>query len=133
MTHIQHIGLTCSDIERSKKFYMEIFGLSLLMEREVSGEDIKKIFGVASRVKLAHLMAENTVIELFEFADINDKKMNIPYNIGISHIALFVGDREKFTERLKALKVEVSRIERIDGTFVYFAKDPDGILIELRD
>ncbi|MFC1767067.1 VOC family protein, partial [Candidatus Margulisiibacteriota bacterium] len=59
---------------------------------------------------------------------------NIPPNIKFdSHFALFVGDRKEFIEKLKKLGMETIVADRGDGNLVYFTKDPDGVLIELRD
>ncbi|MFC1559691.1 VOC family protein, partial [Candidatus Margulisiibacteriota bacterium] len=120
-------------IERSRKFYAEVFGMEVTGDRELSEELMMKLFGAGSRARLVKLKIGDIIVELFKFIDMKDQKTDIPYNIGISHFALFVGDRKEFIEKLKKLGMETIVADRGDGNLVYFTKDPDGVLIELRD
>ena len=58
---------------------------------------------------------------------------NLPGNIGISHFALYVEDREGVKNRFDDHGLKTIKAEKKNGEFVYFVKDPDGVLIELRD
>ncbi|NQU17664.1 MAG: hypothetical protein HQ564_06310 [Candidatus Saganbacteria bacterium] len=51
----------------------------------------------------------------------------------ISHLALSVGNREEIAEKLRTTGVEVKIFTKDDGGKVYFAVDPDGVMVELKD
>lgn len=130
MTWLEHLGITCSDIKRSEKFYVENFGLKKISEKGESAEVIKKIFGIDSSAKFIYLKAGNSLIELFEFPEAENLKRAMG---NINHFALSVGNRQEAYERLKSKGIETILIDRGDGRFTYFVKDPDGVLIELRE
>lgn len=130
---LQHVGLVCSDLEKSVKFYTENFGLPKIREAELPASEMKILFGVPLRAKVISLKAEGQIIELFNFYDRPAPSLNPAGNLGISHFALLVGPRKEFAEKLKAKGVELIYLDRGGGQAVYFARDPDGILIELRE
>lgn len=131
MSWIHHIGIVCSDIKKSEQFYTEYFGLKRARETTVPSAETNKIFGINSAAHIIALSAENgSEIELFEFPDAKPPK---PSQGGISHLALFVGNRREYHDRLKAKGIDTIFIDRGEGRYVYFVKDPDGNLIELRE
>ena len=131
MSWIHHIGLVCSDIQKSEQFYTEHFGLKRARETAVPATETQKIFGINSAAHIIALAAEGgQEIELFEFPDAKHLK---PAQGAISHLALFVGNRRECHDRLKAKGIDTIFIDRGEGRYVYFVKDPDGNLIELRE
>jgi len=131
---IQHLGVVPSDIERSRRFYSTVLGLKIKREFTVPKEDIRKIFGIDSPASIiSYELEKGQTLELFEFPDKKGTVKNESFNIGINHFALYVGDRKTFGKKLEDRGVETVFVDRGEKGFVYFAKDPDGILIELRD
>lgn len=131
MVWLQHIGLTCSDLKTTEEFYTQNFGFKKVVEREISARLTKEIFGYDSPAKMVYLKAEkDQEIELFYFPNL---KAKVPVMGKISHFTLMVDDRVKCYEKLKSRNVETIAAQKEDGRFVYFAKDPAGNLIELRD
>ena len=130
MTWLQHVGITCSDIKKSEKFYAENFGLEKVREMDVPAEMIKKIFGIESSAKIIYLKAQDSIVELFDFLEARDIKSSLG---SISHIALSVGNRKEIYENLKSKGAETILIDKGDGKYTYFVKDPDGVLIELKE
>lgn len=131
MVWIQHLGITCKNISDSLKFYTENFDLVKIRESIVPQKETKQIFGVDSPAHIVTLKAENNQeIELFEFPEANNNNCRMG---NISHFALFVGNRRETLNKFIAKGLKTIYIDRGDNRFVYFAVDPDGNLIELRE
>jgi len=131
MAWIQHLGITCSNIEESLKFYLDNFGMNKVRESTVPAKETKQLFGVDSSAHIITLKAENNQeLELFEFPEAGEIKSKMG---SISHFAFFVGNRKEFHDRLAARGGRTIFIDRGENRFVYFAIDPDGNLIELRE
>lgn len=120
---IDHIAINSVDIEESVRFYSEVMGLTLL-KRVPNGDNT-----------LVYLkINETSTIELF------DHKKEIRYHehpenaSGTAHIALSVGNIQKWNEHLKKHKVEFTlplcALEHL-GKNVLLFKDPNGVVIEL--
>ncbi len=134
-----HVGLTVSDFASAVKWYHEMFGLMLIDENTLSGEQVnslKELYGVDNvQIKLGFLRAPGGgVIELFEFDQKADSK-KIQWNRpGPTHITLDVGNVPKWYKSLKQKGVEFfSEPQNTKGADWVFLKDPDGNLIELID
>ena len=126
---LHHIGITCSDIVASERFYVENFGLLKIKEKVESAEIIQQIFGINSPARIVLLKSGETMVELFEFPEVDHQ----PIMGSVSHFALCVADTKKAYEKLKAKGIETIMIDRGKEKHIYFVKDPDGVLIELRD
>ena len=70
------------------------------------------------------------IVELFEFPQVKDLKAGMG---SITHFALGVGNPKEVYERLRGQGVESILIDKGKGKYTYFIKDPDGILIELKE
>jgi len=128
---IHHIGITCSDIVKSEEFYCKSFGLTKTKEAKVPENFIQQVFGINSSAILVYLKAKNgQLLELFEFPEAKNLKSSMG---SISHLALSVGNREEIAEKLRTTGVEVKIFTKDDGRKVYFAVDPDGVMVELKD
>jgi catechol 2,3-dioxygenase-like lactoylglutathione lyase family enzyme len=130
MVNLEHVGITCSNLVESQRFYQENFGLEKTGEMKVSAERIKAIFGLDSSATIVFLKAGEARLELFEFPEAKSLK---PVLETISHISLKVDSRQKTYEKIKNMGGETILIDKHDGDFIYFVKDPDGGLIELKD
>jgi catechol 2,3-dioxygenase-like lactoylglutathione lyase family enzyme len=129
MTGLQHVGLTCSDLKRSEQFYAENFGLENVHAMDVDAATIKKIFGIESPAKIIFLKAGNSIIELFDFPEAKVK----PRMGSITHIALAVSEPQRTFEQMKARGAETILIDKGNDQYTYFVKDPDGVLVELKE
>lgn len=129
MTRLQHIGITCSNLRKSEKFYIEHFDLENVHEMDVAAETIKKIFGINSKAKLVFLKGENSIVELFDFPEAKIK----PSMGSITHLALSVENPKEIFEKMKAKGIENIMIDKGNNQYAYFIKDPDGVLVELKN
>lgn len=120
---IHHVALIVSDYERSKKFYTEVLGLSIVAEnyrteRESFKLDLRGPGGIQ--------------IELFSFPSA-PQRLSRPEACGLRHLAFRVTDIEKEIERLRSLSISVEpiRIDEYTGKRFTFFADPDGLPLEL--
>ena len=120
---IHHIAIICSDYEKSKRFYTDILGLTII--REVYREERKSY-------KLDLALNGQYVIELFSFPD-PPKRSSGPESCGLRHLAFSVDNIEKVISSLseKSVTTEPIRIDEFTGKKFTFFNDPDGLPLEL--
>jgi glyoxylase I family protein len=123
LLHIHHIAIICSDYEASKKFYVEVLGLSVRAEHYRAER---------KSWKLDLSIDDQYVIELFSFPD-PPKRVSSPEARGLRHLAFAVKDIDLATEELKRKGVvtEPVRVDEFTGNRFTFFPDPDGLPIEL--
>lgn len=120
---LHHIAIICSDYERSKKFYTEILGFTIV--REVYRAERQSY-------KLDLALNGHYLIELFSFPD-PPARLSRPEAVGLRHLAFQVADIESAKKELeeKGVKSEPIRIDEFTGKKFTFFSDPDGLPIEL--
>jgi len=128
-----HVGHCVTDIERSKRFYVEALGFELLNEITVPDSPSDKLLRIEPPVGLraAYLRKDGFVLEIMSFdrpgnPDARERVVNEP---GLTHLALSVDDIDAVAARVVELGGQVIEETRI-GTAVHL-RDPDGQLIEL--
>jgi len=120
---IHHAAIICSDYPRSKAFYTEVLGLTVLAEN----------FRAARQSwKLDLGLADGGQIELFSFPD-PPARATQPEAQGLRHLAFTVTDVEAEKARLEALGIEVEpvRTDEFTGRKFTFLRDPDDLPLEL--
>ncbi|MEH2168462.1 MAG: VOC family protein [Nostoc sp.] len=120
---IHHIAIICSDYDRSKKFYVEVLGFSIIQET---------FRAERNSYKLDLKVAENTQIELFSFPNPPERPSK-PEACGLRHLAFQVDDVKEtvFYLKSKGLEVENIRVDEITGKKFTFFKDPDNLPLEI--
>ena len=120
---VYHIAIICSNYDKSKDFYTNTLGLTIL--REVYREQRQSY-------KLDLALNEEYIIELFSFPN-SPARPSRPESCGLRHLAFSVNNIRESVAVLTAKGVELEPI-RIDEftqkKFTFFA-DPDGLPIEL--
>lgn len=122
-----HIGVLTGDSARLKEFYCRKLGFQKEKEAVLSGPITKTIFNVDGDVKFSRLFRGDFKLEIFQPLE----PIKLKPGRGFHHFGLVVGDREEFLVMMTERDVPVIRIER-DSNPVYFIKDPDENLIEIR-
>jgi glyoxylase I family protein len=122
-TGIHHVAIICSDYERSKRFYVEVLGFSIIQET---------FRAERNSYKLDLKVAENAQIELFSFPN-PPERASKPEACGLRHIAFQVDDVEQtvFYLNSKGIEVENIRVDEITGKKFTFFKDPDNLPLEI--
>ena len=123
LTSLHHIAIICSDYERSKRFYTEVLGLTII--REVYRAERQSY-------KLDLTLNGQYLIELFSFPD-PPARVSRPEATGLRPIAFQVADIESAVKELanKGILTEPIRIDESTGKKFTFFSDPDGLPIEL--
>lgn len=123
VTGVHHVAIICSDYERSKKFYTEILGFSI----------IEETFRAARNSYKLDLRVSDTVqIELFSFPT-PPSRPSKPEACGLRHLAFAVDDLDRAVTELNSQGVQVEdiRIDEITGKRFTFFQDPDHLPLEL--
>lgn len=120
---IHHVAIICSDYEKSKSFYVDILGFSIIKETFRAGRN---------SYKLDLRVGSGDAIELFSFPH-PPKRVSSPEACGLRHLAFEVDDIEESVSYLKSKGVEVEyvRIDEITGKRFTFFKDPDDLPLEI--
>ena len=120
---IHHVAILTDNYERSKYFYTEILGFSILKETFRADRNSFKLD-----------LAINGLyqIELFSFPD-TKQRASFPEQKGLRHLAFGVADIDKARAELISKSIEVEAIRTDEGTnkrFCFF-KDPNDQPLEL--
>ncbi len=120
---INHIAIIASDYPKSRAFYCDILGFTLLQETYREARDSWK-------GDLA--LNGEYLIELFSFPSA-PQRPSFPEAIGLRHLAFSVDDIEQSVAELLLCGVECEpvRIDPISGKPFTFFCDPDGLPLEI--
>lgn len=122
---IHHIAIIVSDYNRSKDFYVNKLGFSIIREnyRESRND-----------WKLDLRVNDTTELEIF---GVNNPPARVtgPEAAGLRHLAFYTDDIEKAVAELKEkeIMVEPIRVDEFSGKKFTFFADPDGLPIELHE
>ena len=123
LTRIHHAAIICSDYERSKRFYTEVLGLTVIAEhfREARNS-----------WKLDLGLPDGSQVELFSFPGAPPRP-SYPEAQGLRHLAFVVEDVPACKARLESqgVAVEPVRVDEYTGRRFTFFSDPDGLPLEL--
>jgi catechol 2,3-dioxygenase-like lactoylglutathione lyase family enzyme len=129
-----HTGLVVTDLERSKRFYRDVFGFEFWYEITPPDEPTAKLSLLTPPlgVTASYLTLDGFVLELMHYsapgaaAPFRSRTMNEP---GLTHLSISVDDVRATAERVASCGGQI--IEESDVGAALFVRDPDGQLIEL--
>lgn len=122
---IHHIAIIVSDYQRSKDFYVNKLGFSVVREnyREDRGD-----------WKLDLRINDTTELEIFGVQN-PPKRVTRPEAAGLRHLAFYTENVEETAAQLEEMGIPVEPV-RVDPysqrKFTFFA-DPDGLPLELHE
>lgn len=121
---IHHVALICSDYGRSKAFYTQVLGLTIIAETFRAERNSWKL-------DLA-LPGGAGQLELFTFPGAPTRPSH-PEAQGLRHLAFMVADVAQAKRELehKGVTVEDIRTDDLTGKPFTFFADPDGLPVEL--
>jgi lactoylglutathione lyase len=117
MAKLDHIGLYITDLEKSLKFYAEIFGFKTV-DRFMSGE-----------AKIATLDIGGGLLELIQ----RPGSPGTPPTGNWSHLALHEPKFDETVAKVDAKGIEKRLITQSNGNRLCFFSDPDGHTIEIME
>lgn len=122
---IHHIAIIVSDYEKSRDFYVNKLGFSVIREnyRPDRGD-----------WKLDLRINDTTELEIFGVSN-PPKRVTRPKAAGLRHLAFYTEDIEKDVKELKekGIFVEPIRLDEFTGKKMTFFADPDGLPLELHE
>ncbi|WP_341835941.1 VOC family protein [Chitinophaga pollutisoli] len=123
LQNIHHIAIICSDYARSKAFYTEVLGCTIVAEHYRAARD---------SWKLDLALNGSYIIELFSFPD-PPARVSSPEARGLRHLAFAVQDVAASVAMLEQHGVvcEAVRADEFTGKKFTFFTDPDGLPLEL--
>ncbi|CAH8235888.1 MULTISPECIES: VOC family protein [Vibrio] len=123
LKRIHHAAIICSDYARSKTFYTQILGLTILAENYREARD---------SYKLDLALPDGGQIELFSFPN-TPPRPSFPEAQGLRHLAFVVDSVSEVKAYLESQGVDVEpiRIDEYTGREYTFFADPDGLPLEL--
>ncbi len=123
LKRIHHAAIICSDYPRSKAFYVDVLGLTVVAENYREARD---------SYKLDLTLPDGSQIELFSFPDAPNRP-SYPEAQGLRHLAFCVDDVEQVKHELetKGIEVEPIRVDEFTGKPFTFFADPDGLPLEI--
>ncbi len=128
ITHIEHIGIAVSDLEKSIRFYEEKLGLKCYGIEEVKDQKVKTAFFQVGQTKIELLESTDTEGPIGKFIE---KKGE-----GIHHIAFASEDIVKDLSELEASDVQLidktprRGAEGLDIAFLH-PRSTGGVLMEI--
>lgn len=123
LTRIHHIAVICSNYTRSKAFYTEVLGCTI----------IREVYRAERRSYKLDLALNGTyIIELFSFPH-PPERPTMPEATGLRHLAFEVPDVAAAITYLteKGIAAEPIRTDEYTGKRFTFFTDPDGLPLEL--
>jgi glyoxylase I family protein len=122
LNKVHHIAIICSDYDKSKLFYTEILGLTII--REIYREERKSY-------KLDLALNGEYIVELFSFPN-PPARTSRPEAAGMRHLAFEVSDLDETIAFLASKNVayEAIRIDEITHKRFTFIADPDDLPLE---
>ncbi len=128
-----HVGQCVADLDRSRRFYVEVFGFEVARELRPPDQGSDRLLRLSPPLGMTacYLKRDDFVLELLHFADADpvrgdERAMN---HLGLTHISLSVDDIDEALAAVEAHGGEVLADTNLG--MAVFVKDPDGQLLEL--
>ena len=132
-----HVGVCCSDMERSTAFYEQVLGFEQLFTMEL-GPDVRATMEVDGRFLSRMLRRGDMRLELLQWLEpdpVGDGRRRSMLELGLTHLAFRVDDPATLydvVERCQGTVYEQTLSVIADGAVqLVYVTDPDGIRIEL--
>jgi lactoylglutathione lyase len=127
-----HVGQCVTDLERARRFYVELFGFTEIRSLQPPDDPSAKLLRLDPPLGMTalYLQRDGFVLELLHFAarpaqPYQPRAMDEP---GLTHVSLSC-DLERVVPRIAEYGGEVLADTDIGGGL--FVRDPDGQLLEL--
>ena len=135
-----HTGITVSDLDRSVRFYRDVLGFDVSPPVQVSGPMFEKVTGVPGCIiDVAFARGAGHVVELLCYRAPADHKPVKPRacDPGFWHLCFKVTDLGRVVTAIRAggfealSEVQTATEGPVKGLSVVYARDPDGVALEL--
>jgi catechol 2,3-dioxygenase-like lactoylglutathione lyase family enzyme len=130
-TGCSHIGLCVRDLERSQRFYEQVFGFRAAFDFHSDGDETATLLGLSPPLHLdaVYLHVDGLLLELLALDRTEPSRARVLNEPGLTHLSLFVDD---IAAVLEAVTQHGGRVrEHTNIGAAVFVEDPDGQAIEL--
>ena len=119
-----HIAIIASDWEKTRAFYVDKLGFSL----------VREVWREAQQDYLRMLQLGDTMLEIFVKPNA-PKRVTEPEALGMRHLAFRVEDAVQAAAWLNGMGIETEPIREdlVNGGRFTFFRDPDGLPLELHE
>jgi catechol 2,3-dioxygenase-like lactoylglutathione lyase family enzyme len=138
------VGLSVSDLERSRAFFEGVLDFRFEDESEVTGEDVERLHGVFGvRARIARLRLGDERIELTQYLAPEGRPLPADArsnDLSFQHVAIVVSDMQRAYARLREHRVRHASSgpqllpdwnPNAGGIEAFYFKDPDGHALEV--
>ena len=127
---IDHVNIRCEDLDESRRFYVEVIGLSDGDRPPMSTPGAWLYSGGHPLVHLVDRKAEGSISQPRQ--QLADDDVDLRVTGSFDHIALNATGLAEMQTRLKAMDIPYKEtIVPRSGAHQLFLRDPDGVKIEL--
>lgn len=133
----RHAGVNVKNMDVALAFYQGLLGLELISDRV--SEDGGRFIGAGDtpvRICLLGIPGADSHIELLEYRDAGGVSSSVrPADFGVAHASFWVHGIDGLFQRFVASDVPVLSppIMPPSGRKKFYARDPDGFLLELTE
>jgi lactoylglutathione lyase len=131
-----HVGVCCSDLERSTTFYEQVLGFQQVFTMEL-GDEVAATMEVDGRFLSRLLRRDDMRLELLQWLSLDatgDGRRRDMRALGLTHLAFRVTSVEELVEiveRAGGTAHPATRSTLPGGVELAYVTDPDGVRIEL--
>ncbi len=127
---IEHIAIWCQDLEKMKDFYLKYFQMISSEKYTNSKNKFNSYF--------LSFPNENTRLEIMHREDVSEFLMGRESMMGLTHISISVGGKEKVNEMTEQFRSDGYRIvgeprTTGDGYYESVIFDPEGNQVEITE
>jgi lactoylglutathione lyase len=129
-----HVGVCCSDLERSTAFYEQVLGFQQLFTMEL---EVPATMEVEGRFLSRMLRRDDMRLELLQWVSLDptgDGQRRDMRGLGLTHLAFRVTSVEELydvVERAGGTTHPATKTVLEGGVELVYVTDPDGVRIEL--
>ena len=113
---MRHVALRVSDVERSKNFYMEVFGMRVVWQPDPDN---------------AYLSSGSDNLALHREPVVDPSRAGLLDHIGFFVAGIPLLEQSFSWARQHGLDIVQSLRKHRDGTSSFYIRDPDGVVIQL--
>lgn len=138
-----HLGICVRDLDRSRRFYVDVLGFAPLYELDILGDEVAATMERSGPFRSAMLLRGDVRIELLQWLHepTGSGERKAMDELGMTHLSFRVDDVHELTEAVRAAGGEVHERtltvmgDADDPTTVklIYCTDPDGTRIELME
>jgi catechol 2,3-dioxygenase-like lactoylglutathione lyase family enzyme len=141
ISNIHHTSFTVSQMERSIKFYRDLFGMKVVWDSLQAGVPYKgpladKVTGCpGTEQRIVYLSMGDSLLELVQYTPtgkpLSDNKAS---DTGSCHVCFTTDNIQELYGKLSNKGVSLHCIpQNLGHAWVMYFRDPDGIILEARE